>query len=144
MKLLKVRKAFLIRLTLLTVYLTVIIALVYHLFIPDRYFLWFPAIPVYYYLCGLFYVFMFETSYRMGEKKLITAFLVCKVSKFKRYLLPALTDGSFPLTTSRRRAVMVNALSGSVSLIVSYACFSVRMGGNLVSLLRSPPLPVLR
>lgn len=82
MKLLKVRKAFLIRLTLLTVYLTVIIALVYHLFIPDRYFLWFPAIPVYYYLCGLFYVFMFETSYRMGEKKLITAFLVCKVSKF--------------------------------------------------------------
>ena len=82
MKLLKVRKAFLKRLTLLTVYLTVIIALVYHLFIPDRYFLWFPAIPVYYYLCGLFYVYMFETSYRMGEKKLITAFLVCKVSKF--------------------------------------------------------------
>ena len=28
----------------------------------------------------------------------------------------------------------------SVSLIVSYACFSVRMGGNLVSLIRSPPL----
>ena len=82
MKLLKVRKAFLKRLTLLTVYLTVIIALVYHLFIPDRYFLWFPAIPVYYYLCGLFYVYMFEASYRMGEKKLITAFLVCKVSKF--------------------------------------------------------------
>ena len=54
----------------------------YHLFIPDRYFPWFPAIPVFFYLFGLFYINMFSLAYRLGEDKMVPLFLVCKGTKF--------------------------------------------------------------
>lgn len=52
------------------------------LFIPDRYFPWFPAIPVFFYLFGLFYINMFSLAYRLGEDKMVPLFLVCKGTKF--------------------------------------------------------------
>lgn len=82
MFLLAAKRKFIKKMTILTVVLSVIIGLVYHLFIPDRYFPWFPAIPVYFYLFGLFYINMFSLGYRLDEDKLVPLFLVCKGTKF--------------------------------------------------------------
>lgn len=45
MFLLTIRKKFIRELTLIGVVLTALVAVVYHMFIPDRYFLWFPFNP---------------------------------------------------------------------------------------------------
>lgn len=82
MFLLKAKRIFIKKMTILTLMLSMIIGLVYHLFIPDRYFPWFPAIPVFFYLFGLFYINMFSLAYRLGEDKMIPLFLVCKGTKF--------------------------------------------------------------
>ena len=82
MFLLRAKKIFIRKMTILTLVLSVTIGLVYHLFIPDRYFPWFPAIPVFFYLFGLFYINMFSLAYRLGEDKIIPLFLVCKGAKF--------------------------------------------------------------
>ena len=82
MFLLKAKKVFIKKMTILTLVLSVVIGLVYHLFIPDRYFPWFPAIPVFFYLFGLFYINMFSLAYRLGEDKIVPLFLVCKGTKF--------------------------------------------------------------
>ena len=71
MFLLKAKKVFIKKMTILTLILSVVIGLVYHLFIPDRYFPWFPAIPVFFYLFGLFYINMFSLAYRLGEDKMV-------------------------------------------------------------------------
>lgn len=82
MFLLKAKKIFIKKMTILTLVLSLVIGLVYHLFIPDRYFPWFPAIPVFFYLFGLFYINMFSLAYRLGEDKMVPLFLVCKGTKF--------------------------------------------------------------
>lgn len=82
MFLLTVRKKFIKELTVIGVVLTGLVAIVYHLFIPERYFLWFPAIPIFFYLFGLLYIAFFSFSYRTGLEKLAMTYLVCKVLKF--------------------------------------------------------------
>ena len=82
MFLLTVRKKFIKELTLIGVVLTGLVAVVYHLFIPERYFLWFPAIPIFFYLFGLLYIAFFSFSYRLGLEKLAMTYLVCKALKF--------------------------------------------------------------
>lgn len=82
MFLLTIRKKFLRELTLIGIVLTAFVAVVYHMFIPDRYFLWFPAIPIFFYLIGLFYIAMFSFYYRLGLDKLVMCYLTCKVLKF--------------------------------------------------------------
>ena len=82
MFLLKAKRKFIKNMTILTLVLSVVIGLVYHLFIPDKYFPWFPAIPVFFYLFGLFYINMFSLAYRLGEDKMVPLFLVCKGTKF--------------------------------------------------------------
>lgn len=82
MFLLTVRKKFIKELTVIGVVLTGLVAIVYHLFIPERYFLWFPAIPIFFYLFGLLYIAFFSFSYRLGLEKLTMTYLVCKVLKF--------------------------------------------------------------
>ena len=82
MFLLKAKRIFIKKMTILTLVLSVVIGLIYHLFISDRYFPWFPAIPVFFYLFGLFYINMFSLAYRLGEDKMVPLFLVCKGTKF--------------------------------------------------------------
>ncbi len=82
MFLLTVRKKFIKELTLIGVVLTGLVAIVYHLFIPERYFLWFPAIPIFFYLFGLLYIAFLSFSYRLGLEKLAMTYLVCKALKF--------------------------------------------------------------
>lgn len=82
MFLLAVKKKFIVEHTLIGTVLTGIVALVYHLFIPERYFLWFPAIPIFFYLFGLLYIGMFTFSLRMGAGKVAMTYMVCKTLKF--------------------------------------------------------------
>lgn len=82
MLLLAVKKKFIVEHTLAGFVLTGIVALVYHLFIPERYFLWFPAIPIFFYLFGLLYIGMFTFSIRMGADKVAMTYMVCKTLKF--------------------------------------------------------------
>lgn len=82
MFLLTVKKKFIKELTVIGVVLTTLVAVVYHLFIPDRYFLWFPAIPIFFYLFGLCYIEMFAFNYRLGLERIAMTYLVCKVLKF--------------------------------------------------------------
>lgn len=82
MLMLAVKKKFVVEHTLAGVVLTGIVALVYHLFIPERYFLWFPAIPIFFYLFGLFYIGMFTFSLRLGQGKIAMTYMVCKAIKF--------------------------------------------------------------
>lgn len=82
MFLLTVKKKFIKELTVIGIVLTTLVAVVYHLFIPDRYFLWFPAIPIFFYLFGLFYIEMFAFNYRVGLEQIAMTYLVCKVLKF--------------------------------------------------------------
>ena len=69
MFLLKAKKVFIKKMTILTLILSVVIG-------------WFPAIPVFFYLFGLFYINMFSLAYRLGEDKMVPLFLVCKGTKF--------------------------------------------------------------
>lgn len=82
MFLLRAKKIFIKKMTILTLALTVVISLVYHMFIPDMYFHWFPAMPLFFYLFGLFYINMFSLSFRLGEDKMIPLFLISKGTKF--------------------------------------------------------------
>lgn len=82
MFLLTVKKKFIKELTVTGIVLTTLVAVVYHLFIPERYFLWFPAIPIFFYLFGLCYIEMFAFNYRVGLERITMTYLVCKVLKF--------------------------------------------------------------
>lgn len=82
MFLLTVRKKFIKELTVVGIVLTALVAIVFHLFIPERYFLWYPSIPVFFYLVGLFYIALFSFYYRMGLEKLVVCYMICKVVKF--------------------------------------------------------------
>ena len=82
MFLLTVRKKFIKELTVVGIALTALVAIVFHLFIPERYFLWYPSIPVFFYLVGLFYIALFSFYYRMGLEKLVICYMICKVVKF--------------------------------------------------------------
>ena len=77
-----VRKKFIKELTIVGVVLTAFVVAVYHCFIPERYFIWFPLIPIFFYLVGLFYIGLFSFYYRLGTDKLVTCYLLCKVLKF--------------------------------------------------------------
>lgn len=77
-----VRKKFFRELTIIGALLTCVVALIYHLFIPERYFLWFPAIPVFFYLIGVMYIEMVSLYYRINADKLVLCYLICKVAKF--------------------------------------------------------------
>lgn len=82
MLLLAVKKRFIVEHTLIGGVLTGIVFLVYHLFIPEKYFLWFPLIPIFFYLYGLFYIGMFTFSIRIGKDKIVMTYIVCKTLKF--------------------------------------------------------------
>ena len=86
MFLLTIRKKFMRELTLIGVVLTALVAVVYHIFIPERYFLWFPAIPIFFYLFGLFYIEMFSSyAFLIGHE--VVAFMLTYVFFFFAFLI---------------------------------------------------------
>lgn len=77
-----VKKKFIQELTGLGIVLAIGTMLVFHFFFPERYFQWFPLIPVFFYAFGLFYIYMFEFSCQLGADKIAMTYLICKVLKF--------------------------------------------------------------
>lgn len=56
-------------------------AFVLHEAMPGHYFGGFPLIPVYFYLFGLFSIYMFDACRRQAPKKLLLVYLMMKVLK---------------------------------------------------------------
>ena len=81
MFLLAVKRKFIISLTILMVVLSWGGALVFHTLLPGYYFAWYPSIPIFFYLFGLFYIVMFGYCYRVSPQKMVAVYLVAKVTK---------------------------------------------------------------
>ena len=56
-------------------------ALVLHYLEPGHYFGGYPLIPVYFYIFGIFYIYMFDACRRHAPEKMVMLFLVAKVLK---------------------------------------------------------------
>lgn len=76
-----VKKKFIEELTLASIVLTAGMGLIFHFVIPAWYFVWFPIIPVFFYLFGFLYTFMFAFGYELGTDKIAMTYLICKVLK---------------------------------------------------------------
>ena len=81
MYLLKVRKRFLLAHTFFSLMVGVGGAALFHAFFPQWYFSAYPLIPVFFYLFGCFYIFMFEFVYRRMPDKMIIVYLIAKFLK---------------------------------------------------------------
>lgn len=81
MFLLVAKRKFIISLTILMVVLSWGGALLFHTLLPQYYFAWYPSIPIFFYLFGLFYIFMFGYCYRVNPQKMVAVYLVAKVTK---------------------------------------------------------------
>lgn len=77
-----IKRKFIRELTGIGIILTIGTLLLFYFFFPERYFQWFPLIPVFFYVFGLFYIYMFEFSYQLGADKIAMTYLICKVLKF--------------------------------------------------------------
>ncbi len=88
-----VKKKYVKELTVMTAGLTGLALLVFQLFIPEWYCLWFPLIPAFFYLFGLLYIWLFAFSYTLGVEKIAMSYLTCKVLKFVLSVLVLLFYG---------------------------------------------------
>ena len=79
MSLLAVKRKFIISLTILMVVLSWGGALVFHTLLPRYYFAWYPSIPIFFYLFGFFYIFMFGYCYRVSPQKMVLSILIMSV-----------------------------------------------------------------
>ena len=93
MCLLTAKKKFIRNLTLLTIGITVLSVLIFQLLIPERYFVCFPFIPLFFYLYGLFYIHVSLFVYRHNVDKLIAVSLVLRALKFFLTLIAVVICG---------------------------------------------------
>ena len=75
------KRNFLSYLTILTLVGGGLGALVLHYLEPGHYFGGYPLIPVYFYIFGVFYIYMFDACRRHAPDKMVMLFLVAKVLK---------------------------------------------------------------
>ncbi|MEG1562840.1 MAG: hypothetical protein RR365_03810 [Bacteroides sp.] len=75
------KRNFLAILTLFTVVLGGVGALMLHYLTPGHYFGGYPLIPVYFYLYGVFYIYMFDACRYHAPKKMVMLFMGTKVLK---------------------------------------------------------------
>lgn len=74
-------RKFIVSMTLLLVVLSIGGAWMFHALWPAYYFTHYPSIPVFFYLFGLFYIYMFEWCFRIDPRRVIAVCLVAKVTK---------------------------------------------------------------
>ena len=75
------KRNFLSYLTILTLVGGGLGALVLHYLEPGHYFGGYPLIPVYFYIFGVFYIYMFDACRRHAPDKMVMLFLIAKVLK---------------------------------------------------------------
>lgn len=77
----KTKRNFISLLTLFTTTAAVIVLFILHEVLPGHYFGGFPLIPVYFYLFGLFNIYMFDACRRRAPQKLLLLYLAMKMMK---------------------------------------------------------------
>lgn len=76
------KRKYLVYLTLITVLAGAAGAWVLHYLIPGYYFGGYPLIPVYFFLYGVFYIYMFDACRRRAPHRMVMLFLGMKMLKF--------------------------------------------------------------
>lgn len=76
------KRKFLVYLTFITVLAGVAGALVLHYVDPGHYFGGYPLVPVYFFLYGVFYIYMFDACRRHAPQRMVMLFMGMKVMKF--------------------------------------------------------------
>ena len=82
MFLLAAKKKVIRNLTILTLGITALTVLFFQLFFPERYFVCYPFIPLYFYLSGIIYINVSLFVYRHDDNKLLSVTLICRGVKF--------------------------------------------------------------
>lgn len=75
------KRKFLGYLTLITLVASGAGALILHYLEPGHYFGGYPMIPIYFYVFGVFYIYMFDACRRHAPEKMVMLFLLAKVIK---------------------------------------------------------------
>lgn len=75
------KRNFLVFLTLFTLVTSGVGALILHFLEPGHYFGGYPLIPVYFFIFGVFYIYMFDACRHHAPEKMLHLFLVAKVLK---------------------------------------------------------------
>ena len=125
MFLLTAKKKFIRNITLLTLGISAIFGLIFWLLIPQWYFVCFPAIPIYFYLFGLFYINMFQFAFKHDRSKLVPMFLLCKGIKLFVSLIVLLCYG----VLAREQFIAFTTAFGTYYLI--YLIFETGFFGGL-------------
>lgn len=75
------KRRFIIIKTILAVIMGVGIGLVIKYWFPEHYFNWYPAIPIYFYLFGWYYIMKFDACRRNTPGKILSVYIGMKVVK---------------------------------------------------------------
>lgn len=75
------KKNFLIWKTISTILAGLLVGGAIKLFWPTHYFSWFPFIPLYFYIFGWYYIYMFDYCRRYTPHKLLSVYMGMKVVK---------------------------------------------------------------
>lgn len=81
------KKKFLVWETLLAIISGVGVGLFIKLVFPEHYFPWYPAIPVYFYIFGWYYIMMFDNCRKYTPDKTLSIYMGMKVVKMLLSLL---------------------------------------------------------
>lgn len=65
-----IKKHFLVRYTLLMIFAGWIVGLGIQTFIPEHYFVWYPFVPLFFYVFGWFYIYMFDACIKYAPRKI--------------------------------------------------------------------------
>lgn len=75
------KRNFIVFLTLFTVLCGGLGAIVFHAFLPDQYFKAYPFIPAFFYLLGMFSIYVFEILRHKDPQKLTLFYMAIKIVK---------------------------------------------------------------
>lgn len=75
------KKRFLIWKTVMMVVAGLVVGGAIKLFWPEHYFAWFPFIPLYFYIFGWYYIFMFDYCRKYTPHKLLSVYMGMKFVK---------------------------------------------------------------
>lgn len=81
MEISKTKKYFLIGQTIFTLISGSVVGLIIRFCFSEHYFQWYPVIPVFFYVFGWFYIFMFEECRKYTPRRIHLVYLSMKVAK---------------------------------------------------------------
>ena len=62
--------------------LTLIVGLIYYIYLPHRYFIYFPSIPIFFWIVGFMNINILIFLFKNNPKHFIGGFMLCKGVKF--------------------------------------------------------------